>query len=152
MAKGGKHQLNICDRWNYFRCERLNTVEIIKFINKTFTFLKMISRRVFSPRFESEGGKYEFFRGQFSRHWVRCKRSFPENYTKMQLNNTLQVTREFNKRKWKWKFHNISLFSWSFSTALFHNELKRFSLSTFYFSFLFITRIKSENLISCVDA
>lgn len=40
-----KHQLNICDRWYLFRYERLNTVEIIKFINKTFPLLKNISEK-----------------------------------------------------------------------------------------------------------
>ena len=46
--------------------------------------------------------KYEFFREQFSRHYEFAsqvqRENFPENYTKMQLSNTLHVTLDFNKK------------------------------------------------------
>lgn len=100
MAKGGKHQLNICDRWYSFRCERLNTVEIIKFINKTFAFLKMISQRVFfSPTFcWARVEKIWFFqRAIFTLCEPGAKRSLSGKLHKDAIKLCAASTREFNK-------------------------------------------------------
>lgn len=84
--EGGKPQLNIRDRWYHFKYERLNTVEIIKIINKTYIFKRYLefSGRNFHAHM-CEGGKIWIFhlRGcKFSRRFESgAKREFLREIT-----------------------------------------------------------------------